>query len=321
MRPIIGELDKTDRGRVVNARPVPSILVGIALIGASAVISVLSYLQLKENQDRDAMPQIASAEPAAPRLISVLTARQPIKRGERVTRESLSAIRMEPPPPPGALSAATAVTDAVALTDIAKGQIILESSLLVGEGARPGLAILVPEGLRAVALRVNDEVSVGNFVRPNDRVDIHLVLPNDRVARARGKDIHRGDHTESHLLLQNVLILSTGETLASLDGQNAIRMTNITVAVSPEDALLLAIAKEAGEFYLALRNSADDAAVEAGWAHLEDLLEPFPAVERQEPATSSATPATPKMEPPNRTVKIFRGVNPTVTVIDPDHSS
>jgi pilus assembly protein CpaB len=305
----------------VSTRPFLSVLIGIALIAISAFISVLSYLQLKGNPDRDAMPQIASAEPAAPRLVSVLTARQPIKRGERVTRELLSEIRMEPPPPAGALSANSPAIDAVALTDIAKGQIVLEGSLLFGEGARPGLAILVPEGLRAVALRVNDEVSVGNFVRPNDRVDIHLVLPNDRVARARGADIRRGDHTESRLLLQNVLILSTGETLASLDGQNAIRMTNITVAVSPEDALMLAIAKNAGEFYLALRNSADEAVVEPSWVHLEDLLDPFPTLEEAALPAADSGPVAPRMEPPSRTVKIFRGVNPTVTVLDPDHSS
>lgn len=305
----------------MNTRPFASILIGIALIGSSALISVLSYLQLKEDQDRGAMPQIARAEPAAPRLVSVLTARQPIKRGERVTREALSEIRMEPPLPPGALSANTAVIDAVALNDIAKGQIVLEGSLLFGEGARPGLSILVPEGLRAVALRVNDEVSVGNFVRPNDRVDIHLVLPNDRVARARGEDIRRGDHTESRLLLQNVLILSTGETLASLDGQNAIRMKNITVAVSPEDALLLAIAKDAGEFYLALRNSADEAVIEPKWAHMEDLLAPLPAVEIPDIPNPSAMPLPAGMEPPSRSVTIYRGVSPSVTKLLSDDAS
>lgn len=305
----------------MSTRPFPSILIGIALIGASALISVISYLQLTRQDERGAVPQIAHVEPAAPDLVSVLTARHPIKRGQRVTRDLLSEIRVEPPLPAGALNAKTAVADAVALNDIAQGQIILESELLVGEGARPGLSVLVPEGMRAVALRVNDEVSVGNFVRPNDRVDIHLVLPNDRVARARGEDIRRGDHTESRLLLQNVLILSTGETLASLDGQNAIRMKNITVAVSPEDALMLAIAKDAGEFYLALRNSADDAVVEPSWVHLEDLLDPFPTLEDAQLPAADSGPSTPRMEPPSRTVKIFRGVSPTLSVLDPDHSS
>ena len=299
----------------------PSMLLGVALIGASAFVSVLSYLQIKGSENRDRPPQVAQVEPAASRLVSVLTARQSIKRGQRVTRASFSEVRMEPPLPPGAIRANSTMVDGVALNDIAKGQIVLESSLLMGEDARPGLSILVPEGLRAVALRVNDEVSVGNFVRPNDRVDIYLVLPSDRVARARGQDIRQGDHTESRLLLQNVLILSTGESLASLDGQNALRMKNITVAVSPEDALTLAIAKDVGEFYLALRNSADNAVVKRDWVHLEDLLDPFPTLESAELPTANASAPPPAMKPPSQSVRIFRGVNPTVTVLDPDHPS
>jgi len=295
----------------VISRPSSNVAIGIALIAASVLVSVLSYLQSDAAGTYDVADMVPQVEAPAPELLSVVVARQPIGRGQRVGAELLSELRVEPPLPPGAMRDPAGIVGAVALYDIPQGQIVTEGSLVLDKGARPGLSILVPDGLRAVALRVNDEVSVGNFVRAGDRVDIQLVLPSDRVARVEGQDIRRGDHTVSSVLLQNVLILSTGETLAAVEGHKAAPMKNITVAVSPEDALLLAIAKDAGTFSLALRNPADKAVISASRMHLDDLLAPFRPPEIAALPALESKPAAPEPKSRKRTVTIIRGTSST----------
>lgn len=303
----------------MSAKPALNIIVGFALISTSALVSALSYLRMNAPVDHSTIAAVPHEITPAPNLIPVVTARHPIKRGQRVNPDSLSQTRIEPPLPAGALSNAAGISNAVALRDIPKGQIITEDSLQRGDDARPGISVLVPPGLRAVALRVNDEIAVGNFIRPNDRVDINLVLPSARVARVLGKDIRRDDHTESSVLLQNVLILSTGDTLDTPAGENAVPMKNITVAVSPADALLLGIAIDAGKFYLTLRNPTDEGVVVTNRKHMRDLLGPAPAprsTPRPSP-TRKQTVYNPK--PPGRTVTIFRGKDSSTVTFPPDH--
>jgi len=284
---------------------------------------MLFYLQHNPRPAAGPVAQAPRAESRVPGLLTVITARRPIKRGQRVTPDMLTQIRVEAPLPRGTFQDPAAILDAVALQDISRGQIVTQDSLLRDDGVRPGLSILIPDGLRAVALRVNDEVSVGEFVRPNDRVDIHLVLPSDRVARAQGQDVRLGDHTESSVLLQNVLILSTGETLASPDGQNAVPMKNITVAVTPKEAILLAIAKEVGKFYLALRKPTDEALVDATPAHVDDLLAPStsPTPRRMPDPPSPAASKSPTRKPRDSTVTVIRGSKSTVQKFPSDDAS
>lgn len=295
--------------------------VGFVLVGAAGLVSVLSYLQLASIADSPAISVVVGGEPAAVELISVVIAGQPVKRGQRITPEFLSEIRVEPPLPPGAMRRAEAIFGAVAIVEIPQGQIITEGSLLLDEGNRSGLSILVPDGLRAVALRMNDEISVGNFIRPNDRVDILLVLASDRVARVLGKDIRIGDHAETSVLLQNVLILSIGDTLSSPDGQTAATMKNITVAVSPEDALLLGIAEYVGKFYLALRNPKDERVIIANRKRVEDLLSsvrPVPG-SKQPPPRRTQTVTKPKSS--GHSITIFRGNSMSTQTFPEDDES
>jgi pilus assembly protein CpaB len=296
----------------VNARPLPNVITGFALIGASVLVGVFSYLEFNAPTDRGAISVMPIADPSPSNLVSVITARQPIKRSQRITAELLSEMHVVAPPPPGAIRDRTDIVDAVALYDISQGQVITEGALLTDENARPGLSVLVPDGLRAVALRVDDEVSVGDFVRPNDRVDIQLVLPSDRVARARGEDVRQGDNTESSVLLQNVLILSTGDTLASPEGQNAAPMKNITVAVRPEDALLLAIAKETGKYSLALRNPTDEQVVKAKRMRVDDLLAHAPQPGAVRPPIPKAKPMASRSKAQNWSITIVRGADSSV---------
>jgi len=65
---------------------------------------------------------------------------------------------------------------------VSKGEFILPNKLAAAN-AGSGLPSLIPPGMRAVSVRVNDVVSVAGFVQPGSRVDVlhrHQGSGNDR---------------------------------------------------------------------------------------------------------------------------------------------
>jgi pilus assembly protein CpaB len=219
-----------------------------------------------EPQRGAAVAAPADTSPFAP----VLTAAEPIRRGHRIERRMVAILRIDGPPPARAFSRIDDVAGAVALEDIAAGQIILRNAVVSGPDARPGLSILVPPGMRAVALRVTDEIAVGNFVRPDDRVDIQLVLPSDQLAKLQNRPVTSSVSPESALFLQNVQVLSVGEALTADKDDKAQRMQNLTVAVTPEQGI--AAVKQVGMFYLTLRHPTDERVLPPIKARVTDAL-------------------------------------------------
>jgi pilus assembly protein CpaB len=79
------------------------------------------------------------------------------------------------------------------------------ASRLAARGAGAGLASMIPAGMRAVALRVNEVVGVAGFVVPGMRVDV-LISGNPPAG-----DNHLGNLTKT--LLQNIEVLSAGQDI------------------------------------------------------------------------------------------------------------
>ena len=75
-------------------------------------------------------------------------------------------------------------------TTIYDGEPIVENRL-APKGAGGGLAAMIPSGMRAVAVRVNDVVGVAGFVVPGMRVDVLISgNPPGRATRAGQPDAH-----------------------------------------------------------------------------------------------------------------------------------
>jgi len=179
-----------------------------------------------------------------PALMAIVTAARPIRRGEVIAPADLAPGRMEPPLPAAAYTTSDSIIGSMALRDIAPGQIVVAADI-EAVTAGSGLAALIPPGRQAVALRVDDEVAVGSFLSPGDHVDVKWVRP-------------QGAGVAAQTLLADTLVLSAGDTLAAQPTGTARRMQTITLAVTPEGAQSLAVARETGHFYLALRRPGDD---------------------------------------------------------------
>jgi pilus assembly protein CpaB len=142
--------------------------------------------------------------------------------------------------PPGAFSDKSKVLGRGAVLPVSKGEFILPSKLAaVNAGA--GLPSMIPQGMRAVSVRVNDVVSVAGFVQPGTRVD---------VLATGGQG---GNDRQTTTVLENVAVIAVGKSLdrnASADAQTA---PVITLLVSPDDAQKLALVSQEGRIQLSLR--------------------------------------------------------------------
>jgi pilus assembly protein CpaB len=209
--------------------------------------------------------------------------------------------------PEGTEQAPAALVDRVPIVAIEKGEPVLAAKL-AQPGTRGGLSALLPEGMRAVAVRVDDVVGVAGFIHPGDRVDV--------IATMQAK----ADEPTSKVILQNVKVLTVGKDVDEVrkDGAKAVSATVATLMVSPEESESLALAATKGKLLLALRGMGDAELADTNGATAPLLLAaanpptpPQPAppksaqrVRRAAPkhAAAPTPPAAPK-----QTVEILRG--------------
>ena len=125
------------------------------------------------------------------------------------------------------------------------------SAKLASKEAGAGLPPVIPEGMRAVSVRVNEVVGVAGYVLPGTRVDV--------VATASPTN-ERAD-TTSKLILSNVQVLTAGTRMEQDQEQGKpMQVTVVTLLVTPEQAERLALASTEGKIQLALRNPLDQGA-------------------------------------------------------------
>src|SRR6185436_4212491 len=73
--------------------------------------------------------------------------------------------------PPGSFMKVDEVVDRVAMGNLVPEEPILDGKL-AARGSGLGLSPIIPPGMRAVSVRVNDVISVAGFVLPGSRVDV-----------------------------------------------------------------------------------------------------------------------------------------------------
>lgn len=144
--------------------------------------------------------------------------------------------------PPTYFSSPGKVLGRGAVMPIGKGEFILPTKLAAVD-AGSGLPSMIPTGMRAVSVRVNDVVSVAGFVQPGTRVDV--------LDTGSGS----GNDRQTITVLQNVAVIAVGSSLLERLGEGTAPV--ITLLVSPDDAQKLALASQEGRIQLALRNPLD----------------------------------------------------------------
>ena len=136
------------------------------------------------------------------------------------------------------------------IVNIVKNEPILAAKLASKE-AGAGLPPVIPEGMRAVSVRVNEVIGVAGYVLPGTRVDV----------LATASPTNDPKDMTSKVVLANVQVLTAGTRMEQdqKDGK-PVQVTVVTMSVTPEQAERLALASTEGKIQLALRNPLDQTA-------------------------------------------------------------
>ncbi len=217
--------------------------------------------------------------------IEVMVAANDLQVGQRVDEHDIRIIRINPADlPAGAPRRRSDVLGHGVIVPISKGEFILPNRL-AGENAGSGLPSLIPPGMRAVSVRVNEVVSVAGFVTPGTRVDVLLT-----GTPAGGSD------EQTTTVLQNVAVLASGHTLERTSTGEAQTTAVITLLVTPADAQRLALASTEGHIQLALRNPLDTKQEDVASSNTRGLYKMAAAPVRapvHHMQTAKATPSPP----------------------------
>lgn len=173
---------------------------------------------------------------------------------------------------------------------------------LASKEAGAGLPPIIPPGMRALSVRVNEVIGVAGYVVPGTRVDVLVtVSPTENHQDMTAK-----------VILNDVAVLAAGTKIERDAEDNQPMPVNVvTLLVTPEEAERLTLAANEGKIQLALRNPLDREAPKTLGIRPAALLGTAPparpaarALPRAPQAVASAAPV---QKPEPTTVEIIRG--------------
>lgn len=208
-----------------------------ALAGAAA--GALAYVYLKP------------ARSAPVSTVPVVVARKAIPAHTKLTPDMLAVRQVvKELSLPGAFGSVAAAAGKVTVSPLAEGEPVLKAAFEPARAAG-GLAAQIPAGLRALTLAVNEVSGVAGRLEAGDRVDAIAVFDKE----VTGVD-------QAMLLLENLAVLALGKGVpggsGAGGGQPAAKgvspgYTSVTLAVTPQQAVLVAQATKRGQLQLVLR--------------------------------------------------------------------
>lgn len=243
----------------------------------------------------------------------VLVAKKDIPRGSSIDE---SAVESQVVPgeyiQPKAVSSLERTEGMVTLASISKGEQITLSKLGYAKQAG-GLAESTPSGKRAITISVDAISSLGGMIKPGDYVDV-LSMINVPVQSAEGKMMAQ---TMVMPLFQNILILAVGNDTGALRARSQDTGTSITeksgasplitLALSPQEANLIAFVSEQGKIKLVLRSPADSQIEQTQPVNIETLFRYLMPSATPQEVTAAA--AQEKANTDGESIEIIRGLN------------
>lgn len=244
-------------------------------------------------------------------LQDVLVAARDLKV-EEVLRPDMVKVVQRPKTdiPAGAFTSFKDVEDRWVQISTLEGEPILDRKLAL-KGTPAGLVARIPKGMRAYAVDVTEQSGVSGFILPDHHVDVVQV---DTKESTMDRNVKR---TEAETILQDVLVLATGQIFSRPDDRSVISRT-VTLAVLPEQVNALVAARAKGPLALSLRGLDDRTQVEVKKPKEVESLAlksdppapPSPPPPPPPASTETPPPAEPVVAepPPARYVTIYKGL-------------
>ena len=252
--------------------------------------------------------------------MNIVVAALPVSVGAKLTEADVRVASWPKASPiDGSFAQTSEVVGRGVLVNMVPNEPILITKL-AAEGSGAGLMSTIPDGMRAVSVKVNDVIGVAGFVVPGSRVDLIL----------SGSPTSAGNIEMSKVILENIQVLAAGQNVATDDQGKPLSVQVVTLLVTPEQSEILALATVDGRIQLALRNPLDLQQTNPVAVRREQLFagssaappvsaappKPKPAVRTKAVAPPPPPPEPPKplpapvpvaVAPPKREIQVIQG--------------
>jgi pilus assembly protein CpaB len=283
--------------------------------GAVGLVVIAAKMVRSPHQDAPTPAQATAS-------VRVVVVKDAVQRGQELRDEQLSLSTIGGTEvPANAFGDRKAVVGRIVTAALAPGQQVTED-VLAPQGSPSGLPALVPSGMRAVAVDVNETSGLSGMLNPGCHVDV--------IATVSGKD----GVVITRTIVQNVLVQAVGQRLIAeqQEPREAGKPTvvvqkktfepyrSVTLITTPKEAEMLQLAATNARMTLALRGSGDAEVYDSEGSKLRELagLSADEAQQPQQPAVAvnpptDSTAANPTTQPaaapaiPVRVVTVIQG--------------
>ena len=274
------------------------IALGVAIIlGLIAVFLANSYLTGRERQ-------LANSPEG---MVRVAVAALPLAYGTEITPDKVKFVNYpQTSLPPGTYKSVAELLPQgkrrVVLRPIQVNQPLLAADLS-GEGQNASIAALLPDGMRAATVSINDVSGVAGFVKPNDTVDVLITRqPIGGDGAAQGQQV-------TDVLLQNIRVIAMDQA-ASSNGQPVVSRT-ATLELTPVDAQKVALGQQLGQLSLVLRKPGEEQNIpNVETVSLDDLRYSYYGSQRPTVGGAGVKPSAAAVPPAVRQQRIARLTQP-----------
>lgn len=200
-------------------------------LSASAVLGLVAMIVAAQLvQQRPVIIQEGDQQHALAMVDAVVAARD-LAPGTLLTAADLATTRFEAGgAPPDAPKSVASLVNRVIKFQIPRGQ-VFHPSMLAEKGVAGGLSAVIPDGMRAVTIEVNEFTGLAGLIEPGNHVDV--------LCRLKDEQEKTGEQTRT--VVQDVQILAIGQTLTN---SRAIAEAGPTVTKAPEEGTLPGSSKQ-----------------------------------------------------------------------------
>ncbi len=228
------------------------LLAGFAALVAAMVV----YSALKRRE--------AEVQEAKLQSMEIVVAAHALGIGTKLDASSVRSVRWSRDSmPPGAFTDPSAVIGKYTKTSFVENQPIVADWLFSGDKNAGVLPLLIPSGMRALSVPVDEVSDIAGFVLPHAHVDVIVSASN-------------GDKPITKIVLQDVEVLAIAQDIEQVnDKPQPVHV--VTMLVTPDQAERLTLASGQGGLRLALRNYDDKNVVTTNGVTVAQLLGAQPA--------------------------------------------
>jgi pilus assembly protein CpaB len=257
-------------------------LAGVAALVAALV--VYSALKKREQEVQQAMAQ----------SVNIVVAAHDLHIGTQLDPTAVKLARWaRDSTPPGAFTDVAAVSGKYVKTPFVENEPIVGDRLFSGVKTAGMLPLLIPAGMRAMSVPVDEVSDIAGFVLPGAHVDI-LVAISDKAT---------GGEPFSKIVLQNVEVIAVAQEIEEAKDEPKV-VKVITVLLTPEEAERLTIASHDGTLRLALRNYEDKKVVMTSGSNVAAMLRGGAAAPLMEHQAAAPAPARISARPRPKAIQV-----------------